>query len=159
MNRDGSGLRKITGNEVDDENPVWGLNGIDVVYSVNEETWAAANVFTGERLFEFPGITRGRYVSPVLAATPHVLIPTQAAIEAQQVSDEGYVDQRWLAEQVEANQETAGYQVITPLKKTSSTDAPTNVISEYRYEIFTAFTQTPIYQSDVGGWLPPVISW
>ena len=159
MNRDGSGLRKITGNEVDDENPVWGLNGIDVVYSVNEETWAAANVFTGERLFECSGITRGRYVSPVLAATPHVLIPTQAAIEAQQVSDEGYVDQRWLAEQVEANQETAGYQVITPSKKTSSTDAPTNVISEYRYEIFTAFTQTPIYQSDVGGWLPPVISW
>ena len=46
---------KVTDNEADDENPVWGLNGVDVVYSVDEETWAAANVFTGEQLFEFPG--------------------------------------------------------------------------------------------------------
>ena len=44
MNRDGTGLKKITGNDVDDEKPVWGLNGIDVVYSVNQETWEAANV-------------------------------------------------------------------------------------------------------------------
>ena len=117
---------------------------------MDEETWAAANVFTGEQLFEFPGITRGRYVSPVLAATPHVLIPSQAAIEAQQVSEEGYVDKEWLAEKVESNQETAGYRVATP---------SSNPLSELRYEIFTAFTQTPIYQSDVGGWIPPVISW
>ncbi len=155
MNRDGTGLRKVTDNEVDDENPVWGLNGIDVVYSVDEGSWQASNVFTGEKLFEFPGITRGRYVSPVLAATPHVLIPTQAAIEAQKVSEEGYVDREWLAKKVETNQETAGYQVITPSSKPSST----NVLSEYRYEIFTAFTQTPIYNSSVGGWVPPVISW
>ena len=150
MNRDGTGLRKVTDNEVDDENPVWGLNGVDVVYSVDEESWEASNVFTGEKLFEFPGITRGRYVSPVLASTPHVLIPTQAAIEAQQVSEQGYVDERWLAEKVEANEETAGYRVATP-----SNDP----LTEFRYEIFTAFTQTPIYQSDVGGWIPPVISW
>ena len=150
MNRDGTGLTKVTDNEVDDENPVWGLNGIDIVYSVNDKTWVAANVFTGEKLFEFPGITRGRYVSPVLAATPHVLIPAQAAIEAQKVSKKGYVDKEWLAEKVESNQETAGYRVATP---------SSNPLSELRYEIFTAFTQTPIYQSDVGGWIPPVISW
>lgn len=150
INRDGTALTKVTDNEADDENPVWGLNGVDVVYSVDEETWAAANVFTGRRLFEFPGITRGRYVSPVLAATPHVLIPTQAAIEAHQVSEEGYVDEKWLAKKVAANQETSGYQVATP---------SSNPLSEFRYEIFTAFTQTPIYQSDVGGWISPVISW
>lgn len=150
MNRDGTRLTKVTDNETDDKNPVWGLNGVDVVYSVDGETWAVANVFTGEKLFEFPGITRGRYVSPVLAATPHVLIPTQAAIEAQQVSDAGYVDKEWLAEKVESNQETSGYQVATP---------SSNPLFEFRYEIFTAFTQSPIYQSDVGGWIPPVISW
>ena len=65
------------------------------------------------------------------------------------------MDEKWLAEKVEANQETAGYQVITP----SSNPLSSNVLAEYRYEIFTAFTQTPIYQSDVGGWIPPVISW
>ncbi|PKB63924.1 MAG: hypothetical protein BZY80_04545 [SAR202 cluster bacterium Io17-Chloro-G2] len=155
MNRDGAGLRKITDNDADDETPVWGLNGIDVVYSVDQESWAASNVFTGQKLFGFPGITRGRYVSPVLAATPHVLIPTQAAIEAARVSEEGYVDKDWLAGKVESNQETEGYQVITPSNKPPSG----NVLSDYRYEIFTAFTQTPIYQSDVGGWVPPVISW
>ena len=155
MNRDGTDLRKVTDNDVDDQNPVWGLNGIDVVYSVDEESWEASNVFTGEKLFEYPGITRGRYVSPVLAATPHVLIPTQAAIEAEKVSEDGFVDEKWLAEKVESNQETAGYQVITPTNKPSSS----NVLSDYRYEIYTAFTQTPIYQSDVGGWIPPIISW
>jgi len=160
MNRDGSDLRKVTNNDVDDENPVWGLNGIDVLYSVDGVTWEASNVFTGEMLFEFPGIARGRYVSPVLAATPHVLIPTQAAIEAEKVSEDGYVDQKWLAERVESNQETAGYQVITPANKPlSSKPVSSDLRSEYRYEIFTAFTQTPIYNSNVGGWVPPVISW
>ncbi len=160
MNRDGTELRKVTNNEVDDENPVWGLNGIDVLYSVDEESWEASNVFTGEKLFEFPGIARGRYVSPVLAATPHVLIPTQAAIEAEKVSEDGYVDQNWLAGKVESNQETAGYQVITPASKPlSGKPVSSDLRSEYRYEIFTAFTQTPIYSSNVGGWIPPVISW
>ena len=32
-------------------------------------------------------------------------------------------------------------------------------LAEGGYEIHTAFTQTPIYQSDVGGWFPPIISW
>ncbi|PKB82762.1 MAG: hypothetical protein BZY88_03710 [SAR202 cluster bacterium Io17-Chloro-G9] len=170
MNRDGTGLRKITNNEVDDENPVWGLNGIDVVYSVDEESWESANVFTGEKLFEFPGITRGRYISPVLAATPHVLIPTQAAIEARQVTEGGYVDREWLAERVESNQGTAGYQVITPSREpvagdpvssgaVSSNSGSADVRSEYRYEIYSAFTQTPIYNSNVVGWNAPIISW
>lgn len=154
MNRDGSGLRKITDNDGDDENPVWGLNGVDVVFSVDDETWEAVNALTSKSLFEFPGVAEGqvpgRYVSPVLAATQHVLLPTEAAIEAQVVSDEGYVDPQWLAETLETASQVKGYQVSTP-----SNDP----ISGIRYEIFTAFTQTPIYQSDVGGWIPPVISW
>jgi len=162
MDRDGSNLRKITDNDVDDERAVWGLNGVDIIYSVDDKNWEAANVFTAEKLFEFPGITRGRYLSPVLAATEHVLIPSQAAIEAGQVDANGYVNDDWLTAQLEIKMETGtttkpatsksakGYAVTTPSK---------DPLSGIRYEIFTAFTQTPIYQSDVGGWIPPIISW
>ena len=76
MDRDGSNLRMVTSNESDDENPVLGLNGVDVVYTVNDENWAAANVFTAQQLFEFPGVSYGKYQSPVLAATEHVLVPS-----------------------------------------------------------------------------------
>ena len=41
----------------------YGDNGIDVVYSVDDRTWEAANVLTGEKLFGFDGVARGRYVS------------------------------------------------------------------------------------------------
>lgn len=157
MDRDGSNLRQLTDNEVDDRNAVWGLNGVEIVYSVDKETWVAASVFTGSKLFEFPGVTQGRYVSPVLAATEHVLVPTQEAIEAKQVSAEGYVDAEWLAALVakeetrEPNEPAArGYRVTTP-----SSDP----LSGIRYEIHTAFTQTPINQSYVGGWFPSIISW
>ena len=157
MDRDGSNLRKVTDNEDDAENVVWGLNGVDVVYSVNDKTWAAANVLTGGKLFDFPGLTSGRYVSPVLAATEHVLVPTQAAIEAEQVDEKGYVKDDWIAElkaKLESKKEVKkteeAYRVVSPSK---------DPLSGIRYEIFTAFTQTPIYQSDVGGWVPPIISW
>ena len=157
MDRNGSDLRKLTDNDVDDRNAVWGLNGVEIVYSVDNETWEAASVVTGSKLFEFPGVTQGRYVSPVLAATEHVLVPTQEAVEAKQVSEDGYVDAEWFAALVEreeareANEPAArGYQVTTP-----SSDP----IAGIRYEIHTAFTQTPIYQSDVGGWVAPIISW
>ena len=75
---------------------MWGLNGIDVVYSVDDRTWEAANVLTGEKLFGFDGVARGRYLSPVLPATGHVLIPTQAAIEEKKVDEKGHVDEDWL---------------------------------------------------------------
>ena len=52
-------------------------------------------MLTGEKLFGFSGVARGRYVSPVLAATGHLLIPTQAAIE-KKVDEKGYVDEDWL---------------------------------------------------------------
>ena len=157
MDRDGSNLRKVTDNEEDDENVVWGLNGVDVVYSVDGKTWAAANVLTGSKLFDFPGLTSGRYVSPVLAATEHVLVPTQAAIDAEQVDEKGYVKDDWIAElkaKLESKKEVkkteGAYRVVSPSK---------DPLSGIRYEIFTAFTQTPIYQSDVGGWVAPIISW
>ena len=76
MDTDGGNLRQVTSTDAEEENAVWGLNGIDVVYSVDDRTWEAANVLTGEKLFGFDGIARGRYVSPGLAATGHVLIPT-----------------------------------------------------------------------------------
>ena len=154
MNRDGSDLRKITNNDRDDENPVWGLNGVDVVFSADDQVWEAVNALTSKPVFEFPGLAEGevsgRYISPVLAATAHVLLPAPAAIEAQVVDERGYVDPKWLAEKLETSPKLKGYQVTTP-----SNDP----ISGIRYEIFTAFTQTPIYQSNVGGWVPPVISW
>ena len=101
MDRDGSNLTQITSNDVDDENAVWGLNGIDVVYSVDDRTWEAADVLAGKKLFAFDGVARGRYVSPVLGATGHVLIPTQAAIEEKKVDEKGYVDQDWLKARLE----------------------------------------------------------
>ena len=86
-----------------------------------------------------------------------MLVPSQAAIEAAQVSETGYVKDDWIAElkaEIEAKQEaresTRAYTVTTPSK---------DPISGIRYEIFTAFTQTPIYQSNVGGWVPSIISW
>jgi len=158
MDRDGSELRKFTDNDVDDRNAVWGVNGVEIIYSVDDETWEAASVLTGTKLYEFPGVTQGRYVSPVLAATEHVLVPTQEAVEAKRVSDEGYVDTEWLATVVEREEARGagepaadrGYKVTTP-----SSDP----LSGIRHEIHTAFTQTPIYQSDVGGWFAPIISW
>ena len=128
----------------------------------NDRTWQAADVLTGEKLFEFPGVARGKYVSPVLAATGHVLIPTQAAIEEKKVDKNGYVDQDWLRARLETEpgsptssspsgpQSRSGYRVTTPSK---------DPLAGIRYEIYTAFTQTPIYQSDIGGYLPPIISW
>ena len=80
---------------------MWGLNGIDVVYSVDDRTWEAANVLTGEKLFGFDGVARGRHVSPVLAANGHVLISTQAAIEEKKVDEKGYVDEDWLKARLE----------------------------------------------------------
>ena len=156
-------------NDLEDQSPVWGLNGIDVIYTVkdkpwtvNDETWAAINVLTGENLYEFPGVLRGRYVSPVLAATEHVLVPSQAAIDAAQVTEAGYVKNDWIAElkaDIEAKQEAresaSAYTVTTPSKN----PIPGDPLSRIRYEIWTAFTQTPIYQSDIGGWIPPIISW
>ena len=59
IDRDGANLTKITDNDVDDKNAVWGLNGIDVGYSVNNGTWEAAAALTGKKLFEFPGVARG----------------------------------------------------------------------------------------------------
>ena len=162
IDRDGGNLTKLTSNDVDDENAVWGLNGIDVIYSVNDRTWEAADAITGEKLFEFPGVARGKYVSPVLAATGHVLIPTQAAIEEKKVDEKGYVDQDWLKARLENKpgdatasstsgaQSRSGYRVTTPSK---------DPLAGIRYEIYTAFTQTPIYQSDIGGYVPPIISW
>ena len=164
IDRDGANLTKITDNDVDDKNAVWGLNGIDVVYSVNNRTWEAADALTGKKLFEFPGVARGKYVSPVLAATGHVLIPTQAAIEEKKVDEREYVDQDWLkarldqepasasspASSVSVAQSRSGYRVTTPSK---------DPLSGIRYEIYNAFTQTPIYQSDIGGYVPPIISW
>lgn len=152
----------VKANETDDENPVWGLNGVDVVYTVNDENWAATNVFTARQLFQFPGVSHGKYQSPVLAATEHVLVPSQAAIEAEVVDEKGYVEKDWLATRLEERVETGGqvkvestnksggYQVVTP-----SADP----LAGIRYEIFTAVTQTPIYQSNVGGWVPSIISW
>ena len=162
MGRDGSNLRMVTSNDSDDENPVWALNGLDVVYTVDDENWASANVFTGQRLFEFPGVSHGKYQSPVLAATEHVLVPSQAAIDAEVVDVNGYVEKDWLATRLaeridtggevvtQSTNKTGGYQVVTP-----SADP----LSGIRYEIFTAFTQTPIYTADVGGWTPSIISW
>ena len=95
MDTDGGNLRQVTSTDSEEENAVWGLNGIDVVYSVDDRAWEAANVLTGEKLFGFGGVARGRYVSPVLAATGHLLIPTQAAIE-KKVDEKGYVDEDWL---------------------------------------------------------------
>ena len=162
MDRDGAKLTKIIDNDVDDENAVWGLNGMDVVYSVNNRTWEAADAITGKKLFEFPGVARGKYVSPVLAATGHVLIPTQAAIEEKKVDEKGYVDRDWLKARLEIKpgsstassttgaQSRSGYRVTTPSKYP---------ISGIRYEIYNAFTQTGIYNSYIGGYLPPIISW
>ena len=164
MDSDGTNLRKVTNNDVEDQSPVWGLNGIDVVYTVTDApwsagngAWAAINVFTAKTLYEFAGVLRGWYVSPVLAATEHVLVPSQAAIDAAQVTEAGYVKDDWIAElkaEIEAKQEvresTRAYTVTTPSK---------DPISGIRYEIWTAFTETPIYQSDVGGWIAPIISW
>jgi hypothetical protein len=162
MDRDGGNLRQVTNTDVEEENAVWGLNGIDVVYSVDDRTWEAANVLTGEKLFGFDGVARGRYVSPVLAATGHVLIPTQAAIEEKKVDEKGYVDEDWLKARLEKEpgsttssssggaQSRSGYQVTTPSK---------DPLAGIRYEIYTAFTQTPIYQSNIGGYVPPIISW
>ena len=53
-------------------------------------------MLTGEKLFGFGGVARGRYVSPVLAATGHLLIPPKAAIEEKKVDEKGYVDEDWL---------------------------------------------------------------
>ena len=53
-------------------------------------------MLTGEKLFGFSGVARGRYVSPVLAATGHLLIPPQAAIEEKKVDEKGHVDENWL---------------------------------------------------------------
>ena len=162
MDRDGAKLTKIPDNDVDDENAVWGLNGMDVVYSVNNRTWEAADAITGKKLFEFPGVARGKYVSPVLAATGHVLIPTQAAIEEKKVDEKGYVDRDWLKARLEIKpgsstassttgaQSRSGYRVTTPSK---------DPISGIRYEIYNALTQTGIYNSYIGGYLPPIISW
>jgi hypothetical protein len=162
MDWDGGNLKQVTSTDVEEENAVWGLNGIDVVYSVDDRTWEAANVLTGEILFGFDGVARGRYVSPVLAATRHVLIPTQAAIEEKKVDEKGYVDQDWLKARLEKEpgsttasssggaQSCSGYRVTTPSK---------DPLAGIRYEIYTAFTQTPIYQSDIGGYVPPIISW
>ena len=162
MDRDGANLTKITDDDVDDENAVWGLNGIDVVYSVKERTWEAADALTGKKLFEFPGVARGKYVSPVLAATGHVLIPTQAAIEEKKVDERGYVDQDWLkarledkpgsgtASSITGAQSRSGYRVTTPSK---------DPIAGIRYEIYNAFSQTGIYNSYIGGYLPPITSW
>ena len=86
-----------------------------------------------------------------------MLVPSQAAIDAAQVTEAGYVKDDWIAElkaEIEAKQEvresTRAYTVTTPSK---------DPISGIRYEIWTAFTETPIYQSDVGGWIAPIISW
>lgn len=157
MDTDGGNLRQVTSTDAEEENAVWGLNGIDVVYSVDDRTWEAANVLTGEKLFGFDGVARGRYVSPVLAATGHVLIPTQAAIEEKKVDEKGYVDEDWLkarlgkepgsttASSSGGAQSRSGYRVTTPSK---------DPLAGIHYEIFTAFTQTPIYQSDIGGYFP-----
>jgi len=114
-------------------------------------------VLTGEKLFGFDGVARGRYVSPVLAATGHVLIPTEAAIEGKKVDEKGYVDEDWLKAQLGKEpgsttasrsggaQSRSGYRVTTPSK---------DPLAGIHYEIFTAFTQTPIYQSDIGGFPP-----
>ena len=96
MDTDGGNLRQVTSTDDEEENAVWGLNGIDVVYSVDDRTWEAAKVLTGEKLFGFGGVARERYVSPVLAATGHLLIPTQAAIEEKKVDEKVYVDEDWL---------------------------------------------------------------
>ena len=48
MDTDGGNLRQVTSTDAEEENAVWGLNGIDVVYSVDDRTWEAANVLTGE---------------------------------------------------------------------------------------------------------------
>ena len=140
----------------------YGDNGIDVVYSVDARTWEAANVLTGEKLFGFDGVARGRYVSPVLAATGHVLIPTQAAIEEKKVDEKGYVDEEWLKVRLEKEpgsttssssggaQSRSGYRVTTPSK---------DPLAGIRNEIYIAFTQSPIYSSNIGGYVPPIISW
>ena len=139
IDRDGANLTKITDNDVDDKNAVWGLNGIDVVYSVNNRTWEAADALTGKKLFEFTGVGRGKYVSPVLAATGHVLIPTQAAIEEKKVDEKGYVDQGWLKARLENKpgsgtassttgaQSRSGYRVTTPFEKSDSGDSLRNL--------------------------------
>ena len=162
MNRDGTNLRMVTNNDSDDENPVWGLNGLDVVYTIDGENWAAANVFTGQQIFNFPGVSHGKFRSPVLAATEHILVPSQAAIDAEVVDEGGYVEKGWLATRLEEKIETSGgvkvesanntggYQVVTP-----SADP----LSGIRYKIFIATTQTPIYQSNVGGWTAAILSW
>ena len=111
-------------------------------------------MLTWERVFGFDGVARGRYVSPVLAATCHVMIPTQAAIEEKKVDEKGYVDEDWLkarlgkepgsttASSIGGAQSRSGFRVKTPSK---------DPLAGIHYEIFTAFTQTPIYQSDIGG--------
>ena len=158
----GGNLTQLTYTDVEEENAVWGLNGIDVVYSVNDRTWEAANVITGAKLFGFEGVARGRYVIPVLAATGHLLIPTQVAIEEKKGDEKGYVDQDWLKARPEKEpgntiassssgaQSRRGYRITT-----SSKDSLVGI----RHKIYTAFTRTPIYQSDVGGYVPPTISW
>ena len=125
-----------------------------------------ATVFTAGQLFRFTDITVGKHISPVLAATEHVLVATQVAIDAGQVSEEGYVYDDYHTAKLNARsdpspetkpgvrpatgQRVRGDEVVTP-----SIDP----ISGIRYEISTPFTQTPIYQSDVGGWVPSIISW
>ena len=169
MDPDGNNLRKVTNNDLEDQSPVWGLNGIDVVYTVTDApwsvgngSWAAINVLTGEFPYKFSGVLRGWYVSPVLAATEHVLVPSQAAIDAAEVTEAGYVKDDWIAElkaeikaKQEARDDTRAYTVTTPSKNPIYGDP----LSSIRNEIWTAFTQTPIYQSDVGGWFPPIITW
>jgi len=149
MDTDGGNLRQVTSSDDYEENAVWGLNDIDVVYSADDRTWEVAKVLTGEKLFGFYGVARGRYVSPVLAATGHVLIPTQAAIEEKKVDENGYVDEDWLKAQLGKE----------PGSTTASSSGGAQSHSGYRvagihYEIFAAFTQTPLYQSDIGGYFP-----
>jgi len=159
MKADGSETTQLTSNSKRDFAPSWSHDALNLVYTSGDQykgsRLSGLSVLTGERVYDFGDFAAApSYESPVWAATQHVLVPSEAAVLTSALKKGGYLTLSDVLANSRAQGTNPSGQRAYEIKK-----GPNNPLSDYRYEIHSAYTQSPRYLSDLGGYFPAPISW
>lgn len=150
MDHDGGNVRQLTFNTVIDDNPSWAHDGLEFVVTRGNSAGTQGllvglSALTGEALYEMGDFAAAVvYDRPILAFTPHVLVPGKKVIAAGQYSEDGYVTPAGGADRLAGpNPDVQGAFEIK--------DNPVDPLSYNRHEIFNA---APYFVAPVMSWFP-----